>query len=105
MVSRKRRRPGPMPATSHSMRTGRGGSIRCDPSIRREDRMTKAATVVALLLLLAATPACADNCDKSRTYLLGGLGGDLMRPPSDYDNLFKQCVATASMPNVRDAYI
>lgn len=67
--------------------------------------MTKAATVVALLLLLAATPACADNCDKSRTYLLGGLGGDLMRPPSDYDNLFKQCVATASMPNVRDAYI
>ena len=60
---------------------------------------------VAILVLLVGTPAYADNCDKSRTYLLGGLGGELLRPPKEYDNLFKQCLATASMPNVKDAYI
>jgi hypothetical protein len=60
---------------------------------------------VAILVALASTPAYADSCEKSRTYLLGGLGGDLMRPPGDYDNLFKQCVATAAMANVKDAYV
>jgi hypothetical protein len=66
--------------------------------------MTQSAFVV-ILLLLVATPACADSCDKSRTYLLGGLGGELMRPPKEYDNLFKQCLATAGMANVKDAYV
>ena len=60
---------------------------------------------VAILLMLAITPAYADNCDKSRAYLLGGLGGELKRPPTEYDNLFKQCVATVTMANVKDAYV
>jgi hypothetical protein len=60
---------------------------------------------VAILLALGYTPAYADNCDKSRTYLLGGLGGELKRPPKEYDDLFKQCVATAAMQNVKDAYV
>jgi hypothetical protein len=66
--------------------------------------MTKPA-LGAILLALAITPAYADSCDKSRTYLLGGLGGELMRPPTEYDNLFKQCVATAAMANVKDAFV
>ena len=65
--------------------------------------MTRLAFIVILLTL--AAPAYADSCDKSRAYLLGGLGGELMRPPKEYDNLFKQCVATATMANVRDAYV
>jgi hypothetical protein len=66
--------------------------------------MTKLAYAV-ILVLLVSKPAFADNCDKSRAYLLGGLGGELMRPPKEYDNLFKQCLATAAMPNVKDAYV
>ena len=62
----------------------------------------------ASMILLASLncPAYADNnCDKTREYLLGGLGGELMLSPTEYDNLFKQCQATAAMSNVRDAYI
>lgn len=66
--------------------------------------MTQLAFVI-IFLVLAGTPAYADNCDRSRTYLLGGLGGELLRPPKEYDNLFKQCMATAGMANVKDAYV
>ena len=66
--------------------------------------MTK-ALLLAILVVLAGTPAHADSCEKSRAYLLGGLGGELMRPPKAYDDLFKQCVATVAMANVKDAYV
>lgn len=59
----------------------------------------------AIVLAMAGVPAHADNCDKSRAYLLGGLGGDLPRPPKEYDDLFKRCVATAGMANVKDVYM
>ncbi len=60
---------------------------------------------IAVLLTLAGPPARAENCSKSREYLLGGLGGDLALPPQAYDNLFKICIATSAMANVKDAYI
>lgn len=60
--------------------------------------------MIALMVLLVC-PAYADSCGKSREYLLGGLGGDLTLSPTEYDNLFKRCLATAAMSNVRDAYI
>lgn len=60
---------------------------------------------IAVLLALASTPARAENCSKSREYLLGGLGGDLALPPQAYENLFKTCIATSAMANVKDAYI
>jgi hypothetical protein len=62
---------------------------------------------LAFMILLASLigPAYADNCGKSREYLLGDFDGDLMRSPAEYDNLFKQCLATAAMSNVKDAYI
>ena len=59
----------------------------------------------AMFLALAVHSAKADNCDKSRSYLLGGLGGDLNLTPKEYDDLFKRCLATASMSNVKDVYI
>lgn len=63
---------------------------------------------LAPLILLGSLigPAYADNnCDKSREYLLDGLGGELLLKPIEYDNLFKRCLETAAMSNVRDAYI
>ncbi len=60
---------------------------------------------IAVLLALASTPARAENCSKSREYLLAGLGGDLALPPQAYENLFKVCIATSAMANVKDAYI
>ena len=59
----------------------------------------------AIVLALAASPSHADNCDRSRSYLLGGLGGDLTLPPREFDDLFRRCLATAAMTNVKDAYI
>jgi hypothetical protein len=59
----------------------------------------------AIFLALAGKTAHADNCDKSRAYLLGGLGGDLALPPKEYEGLFKRCLTTAAMANVKDAYM
>jgi hypothetical protein len=60
---------------------------------------------IVVLLALAGTPARAENCSKSREYLLGGLGGDLVLPPQAYENSFKICIAASAMANVKDAYI
>jgi sulfur relay (sulfurtransferase) DsrF/TusC family protein len=60
---------------------------------------------VAIALALATAAARADSCDKSRAYLLADLGGDLPLSPQAYRDLFKICLATAAMTNVRDAYI
>jgi len=65
-------------------------------------------SLIAALLFLLATQAAradADNCRRSREYLLGSLGGDLTLPPQAYNDLFKICAATAIMSNVKDAYI
>src|SRR6202035_1798480 len=65
----------------------------------------KRFALIAILLALAAGTARADNCSKSREYLLGSLGGDLVLPPQAYEDLFKVCLAAAAMANVRDAYM
>lgn len=61
--------------------------------------------LIAIFIALAVNNARADNCGKSRDYLLGNLGGDLALPPKAYDDLFKVCMAAAAMANVKDAYI
>jgi hypothetical protein len=71
---------------------------------RRENDMRRLA-LTAVFLALAAGSARADNCGRSREYLLGNLGGDLALPSKAYDDLFKVCMATAAMANVKDAYI
>ena len=65
----------------------------------------KRFALIVIFLALAAGTARADNCSKSREYLLGSLGGDLALPPQAYEDLFKVCLAAATMANVRDAYI
>jgi hypothetical protein len=60
---------------------------------------------ILIPFMLGIGSAHADNCDKSREYLLNGLGGDLEMPPEVYEGLFKICVTTAAMPNVKDAYV
>jgi hypothetical protein len=61
--------------------------------------------LIAIFLALAVNGARAENCGRSREYLLGNLGGDLVLPPKAYDDLFKVCMAAATMANVKDAYI
>jgi hypothetical protein len=65
----------------------------------------KRFALIAIFLALAAGTARADDCSKSREYLLGSLGGDLALPPQAYEDLFKVCLAAAAMANVRDAYM
>lgn len=65
----------------------------------------KPLAAIAILLALATTSARAENCSASRDYLLGSLAGDLKLPPQGYKDLFKICMATLAMPNVKDAYI
>jgi hypothetical protein len=67
----------------------------------------KILIVTAMLLALTTGAAQADseNCRKSREYLLGTPGGDQALTPQAYNDLFKVCVATSSMPNVKDAYM
>ncbi len=65
----------------------------------------KRLALIALFLALAGNIARAENCGRSREYLLGNLGGDLALPPKAYEDLFKTCMAAAAMANVKDAYI
>jgi len=62
-----------------------------------------AAAIAATALF--ATSAHAESCSKSRDYLLGGLGGELPAPSEAYRNLFKVCLATTAMSNVKDAFL
>lgn len=65
----------------------------------------RCAALTLLLLALATVGAEAENCGKSREYLLGGIVGDLPMPPQAYEDLFKTCMATSAMANIKDAYI
>jgi hypothetical protein len=59
----------------------------------------------ALLLGLAIMPARAESCTRSREYILTDSGADLPRQPSAYQQLFRICLDTLTMQNVRDAFI
>lgn len=65
----------------------------------------KYLAAMAILVALGTSTAHAESCSKSRDYLLGSLGGGLMLPPEGYQSLFKMCLATTSMSNVKDAYL
>ncbi|MDB5657231.1 MAG: hypothetical protein JWQ94_4844 [Tardiphaga sp.] len=60
---------------------------------------------IVLLLLTVSTAAQAENCGKSREYLMGSLAGELPMPAQAYDSLFKICMATSAMSNVKDVYM
>ena len=65
----------------------------------------KRLALIAVFLALAVNGAQAENCGRSREYLLGNLAGDLTLPPRAYEDLFRTCLATAAMANVKDAFI
>jgi hypothetical protein len=59
-------------------------------------------------MLLAACfcqPASAENCTRSRDYILNDLAGALPRPAGSYQALFRTCLETLKFGNVRDAYV
>lgn len=60
--------------------------------------------VLIVLFALAGT-AHADGCSKSRDYLMEGLAGDLSASPAKYLELFKVCLGTLKLSNVKDAYV
>jgi hypothetical protein len=61
--------------------------------------------ILSAMLLVFASGAHAEGCSKSRDYLLSDLGGELTMPPQVYEDLFKKCLATAAMSNVKEAFI
>ena len=61
--------------------------------------------LTATLLMLGVTGASAESCAKSRDYILEGMAGELIRPASTYQKLFKVCLQTLALPNVKDAYV
>jgi hypothetical protein len=64
-----------------------------------------AATAMLLALATGAARADSEDCRKSREYLLGTPGADVTLTPQAYNELFKTCIATSAMPNVKDAYM
>ena len=66
---------------------------------------TTSVLAVSLIVFGIAGPAFADSCEKSRDYILGGLAGDLPKPGTTYQDLFKVCQEVLSLPNVKDAYV
>ena len=67
--------------------------------------MKRALAVAAIVISCAGPAAAADNCARSRDYLLGGIAGELPQGPQYYKQLFNTCLAAASLTNVKDAYI
>jgi hypothetical protein len=63
------------------------------------------ATAAALLMLGIRSGAAADSCARSRDYILEGLGGELTKSSRTYQDLFKICIQTLALPNVKDAYV
>jgi hypothetical protein len=62
--------------------------------------------VIALLIVLGlGGPGSAESCSRSREYVMDGLAGDLTRPASSYQDLFKICVETLTLVNVKDACV
>ena len=60
---------------------------------------------ILFLLLTASTAAQAENCSKSREYLLGSMAGELPMPAQSYETVFKTCMAASAMSNVKDAFM
>jgi hypothetical protein len=55
--------------------------------------------------LLGAAKADAENCTRSREYILTDSTAELLLQPSAYQLLFRVCMNTLTMSNVRDAFI
>lgn len=73
--------------------------------MNREWHLPRAASAAcAAAFLITAVPAWAESCSRSRDIVLNG-GADLPEPPQAYRDLYKTCMATTNMPNVKDAFV
>ena len=61
--------------------------------------------LAAALLGALATGADAESCTRSREYILTDSNAELPQQPSAYQMLFRVCLDTLTMSNVRDAFI
>lgn len=68
-------------------------------------RLVLAVLFAGVLTPFLMSPAWAESCSKSRDYLLEGRAGELPQPSETYRNLFRICLDTLSMPNVKDAFV
>jgi hypothetical protein len=64
--------------------------------------VSRFAAAAAALTALAGS-AAAESCTKSRDYILAS--GDLEHPVTAYQSLFKSCLETLNLSNVKDAFI
>jgi hypothetical protein len=75
--------------------------------------MTKGLTCTSVFsIVLASTAALqagrahADSCERSRNYILEFASDDLPQKPQFYrDDLYKSCLQTLELPNVKDAFV
>jgi hypothetical protein len=68
--------------------------------------LSQARWLLTFLVAVSLTcPVSAESCSKSRDYILEGLAGGLSHPAAHYRDLFKTCVETLALANVKDAYL
>jgi hypothetical protein len=69
--------------------------------------MTPHAKALCVALALFAIPAVAraEGCTTSREYILADSLGELPQSPQSYQNLFKMCLETLQLSNVKDAFL
>jgi hypothetical protein len=65
--------------------------------------MKRICAAVACVVGLHVTAAQADSCAKSRDQILAS--GDLSRKAQSYQELYKSCLQTLQLSNVKDAFI
>ena len=63
------------------------------------------ATSAVVAIVVLAAPARAESCSKSRDYIFANSSGELPQKPKVYQDLFKSCLDTLLMSNVKDAFI
>lgn len=70
-------------------------------------RATHLGAYAALCCIMAMQvgSAQADSCAKSRDYILASATDDLPRRPQSYTDLYKVCLQSLQLPNVKDAFV
>lgn len=85
----------------------RAGPARCRATAATRTAAFAALRVMAVCGVIAAVtyaaPAHADSCAKSRDLILSS--GDLPQKPKTYQDLYKMCLDTLRLSNVKDAFI
>jgi hypothetical protein len=61
--------------------------------------------IVAFTIAVLGSTAQAESCSRSRDYILNNSASDLPQKAQTYQNLFKTCLDTLQMPNVKDAFV